>query len=722
MNNQINAGLLADYWRAYRDDPVPLPLREETNFTDIDVLRTERLPADRAQLRSLALAYALDKKKSTKLKRVLYDNRYDACFQLYALLSEGMTEVEPIVLFSERQCLEDIAIIIHLLKNKVIGEEYSDSEVAWALQHNARNIVAKDKDLLVSDAFNEICKCYQEEELCKYWNRSKQRVPEEMSSIAKFFNSFGVEYKLLLKYLSKVLTYYRYDSYLLDYLCQKCSVWTDEEKKLVTSCWSSFSNSQIPISRYQNYEWAYANLVHRFDVNRFYVPLTDQLLVKKLSLLRPQHRLLVLCKICVEENEIPSILKSKFDKDLRYVFASYRHQLQPLWEKCREDCSYEYDSQYLVTFLKKQNDLSRFLQYLNDQTFAIFVGQVDNKKVKNALLAWCKNNNCYYRLRSCHLLFSASIQTKICKQDSLIATGRSPFVDEDADVSGIHVLLQPFALARGYRFEELTDREQVLLASVVTESDKHSEKALVNATKIASKYSNHQDKILKYSLMWGTDYADNIFHYFSCLCGNEFQIKKGNICSDWIRHAEFWQTTEEAKYFKGHKFERTRDLSEEFSDKTLDFFEWCLTDKHSVVIPDDATIADFGRIYVRDCLKLDTTNIGNWDDSQLSQYDLVEKITQDILDWPPELVSRIPNDFYLDIVLNNLQLHSMDWYRKYDNWVDIITYKFDWTETMCLFAEQIVTSQFHSRAELFISACGKYEYTEVLQDPSKAFM
>lgn len=77
------------------------------------------------------------------------------------------------------------------------------------------------------------------------------------------------------------------------------------------------------------------------------------------------------------------------------------------------------------------------------------------------------------------------------------------------------------------------------------------------------------------------------------------------VCQDSFIYFNYDSTLEDAKYFRGRKFRRTRPVTQEFSDNTLDFFQWCHTDAFD---PDGLvgdTDEDFAKFFAKSVLHQD---------------------------------------------------------------------------------------------------------------------
>lgn len=102
-------------------------------------------------------------------------------------------------------------------------------------------------------------------------------------------------------------------------------------------------------------------------------------------------------------------------------------------------------------------------------------------------------------------------------------------------------------------------------------------KECMNVLKANSVYYN-ETEILRAMLIYGSKWFSQIYHYYRDLNGYEQNFDPSTVCQDSFIYFNYGSTLEDAKYFRGRKFRRTRPITQEFSDNTLDFFQWCHTD------------------------------------------------------------------------------------------------------------------------------------------------
>ena len=118
LDHYLDFGLIADYYR-YHDKKIPTGLSEFSSKTSIRVLQGKTAPASLAGKRSLALVYAKNKVHSDLIEKLMFLNENDVCFQIYAIVCEGIRDLVMPMLSQPTLGIAQIAIIANFAKKNL---------------------------------------------------------------------------------------------------------------------------------------------------------------------------------------------------------------------------------------------------------------------------------------------------------------------------------------------------------------------------------------------------------------------------------------------------------------------------------------------------------------------------------------------------------------------------------------------------------------------------
>lgn len=729
MTNYLDVGVFLDYYR-YTEHFTRCFASNATSLTPVTTLSGDSIPDDPRVQRALALAYAFNGDSCENLNRLLKVNCDDVCFQLYAYLSCKIEGVRDYILFSQRTTMDELCVVAMAIENqkilKIDPVEYyygADekkinefeakkavqqeqilfrSESIYALQKAAREFVYNDKSLLTSQQFLEICNLgnyNSKEELSRMWCTCINGSLKEHSRAARFFWSWGITLTKLLQMIRECRCI-NYSSLLASTLFSKCSPWTDSEKdslrdlKHISAC--------NPIEHLYNYEWAYKNLRNAVKIDVFAVYLTYTTAIERLQLLRPDDRRRAIAKSFAIAGKTSDVIQDAFPKETAGIFKSYDKDLIDLWKSMLPDIPFEYDRRYMKEYLCKLDDLSAATQFIAEDTLPIFCKHLDDPAVIEAVTSWCIHKNKYYLLSDYYEYFDSDVRENICAQASLIAIGRYPDIPVDTDIVGIAVPLQPYAVKYGYKFEALSQEQQEFLSKALDLETMYSEKELISLTKSCLRKCR-DPRVLKYVLQYGKSYMRQIVHYFVDLNEDELLFEKEIVCTPEYVFVKRGQSLEEARYYRGRTFERTRPLGQKFSDITLDFYEWCGTDRYDVTVPKNAKPSDFGKIYVEQCLMIAGCDFDLWPEELLQTFNTMKHFTPECVTIPPDVLNAMSQPMDMKHVVANLKRHPIEWYQQYEGYCDLLLYDFDWDESSITARDEIFESGVSTKKELFLT-------------------
>lgn len=745
MTNYLDVGVFRDYCR-YTEHFTRCFTPDATSFTPVSTLSGDSIPDDPRVQRALALAYAFNGDSCENLNRLLKSNCDDVCFQLYAYLSCKVEDAESYILFSQRATIDELCVVAMAIEERKIlkidpveyyygtdEEKINELEVKravqreqilfrsesiYALQKAAREFVYNDKSLLMSQQFLTICQLGSydsKEELSRMWCTCLNGSLKEHSRAARFFWSWGITFTKLLQMIREC-SYLDYASLLTSTLFRKCSPWTDSERDSLQAL--RYISACDPIEHLYNYEWAYKNLRNSVKIDVFAVYVTYTTAIERLQLLRPDDRRRAIAKSFALAGKISNVIQDAFPKETAGIFKSYDRDLLDLWKSMLPNIPFEYDRRYVQEYLCKLDDLSTGIQFIAEDTLPIFCKHLDNPAVIEAVTSWCIEMNKYFLLSDCHEYFDSDVQENICAQASLIAIGRYPDIPVDADVVGIAVPLQPYAIKYGYKFEALNQEQQEFLSKALDLGTVYPEKELVSLTKSCLRKC-HDPRVLKYALQYGKSYMRQIAHYFVELDGNELLFEKETVCTPEYVFVKRGQTLEEARYYRGRTFKRTRPISQKFSDATLDFFKWCGTDKYNVTVPKNAKPSDFGKIYVEQCLMIAGCNFDLWPVELLQTFNMMKHFTPECVTIPADVLNAISQPADMEHVVANLNRHPIEWYQQYDGYCDLLLYDFDWDESSVTARDEIFESGASTKNELYLTICRQSGYAYAIDHINK---
>ena len=705
LDHYLDLGLIADYYR-YHDKKIPTGLSEFSSKTSIRVLQGKTSPASLAGKRSLALVYAKNKVHSDLIEKLMFLNENDVCFQIYAIVCEGIRDLVMPMLSQPTLGIAQIAIIANFAANKLFRSSVPFHELITYLQQVTTQLTVSDPQLLQTEEFNYICSMNGDTEISKYWHKFRELPLKPKSRSVKYFMGFGLTYREVLMLARKHFSSTSACSLLLDDLFSQCPAWNTEELALAIQL-ARTTKASCCISRYQNYETLYNSISFRpklFRLCKF-----DQYTRKKLDLLMFSERLAVLDYTFRENKCVSSEILRYYPNEVQQVFHTYEPELHDAWLSCWKRLNGCYHPRYLESFLENElsleNSLEPFLPYLNEDTAEYFAEESSNASIRKSLISFCSEHTCFAILEEYKDFYPVRIQNKIAAEIKLRDDEQQP----DNAESKVFFKLQPYAKKYNRTFDYLTYDQQVLLASVLNndlEFDDALIKECMNVLKVNSVYYN-ETEILRAMLIYGSKWFSQIYHYYRDLNGYEQNFDPSTVCQDSFIYFNYDSTLEDAKYFRGRKFRRTRPITQEFSDNTLNFFQWCHTDAFD---PDGLvgdTDEDFAKFFAKSVLHQD---IDDWeiedgspllDSCELQRIDwhknpkfFCKSNTQFLIDTdlPEDLWNLASTKLKYEALKKNLDRKDLDWYKKHQNWEDIIVYDFEWSDDACNYADFVIRS------------------------------
>lgn len=733
MKDYLDIGILADYFRSKKRSISNKSLRNSTAFSEYHMLQGEYTSVTMQGKRALALVFALEARCSPTLNTLAYANEHELCFQLYAVRSQGMHDLVPFIIQRNDLCAEELAILAYFLKNEFLPG-VSKENTLWILQERFENEALQNREIIGSDAFTFMSNCAQTKTpMLQAWHDCMYRPWSMSKRSAQYFTNLGMTNLQLLTKLYFANSNVPVEKELLQELLDSCPIWTDDEYKLVKQLLSR-NVCQHRIARYDNFKRLYEDPDIHFRAGVFRVGLYETRGVKKLNLLNWEDRISVMQLAFRSLEEVPAWMLCKtFDQELYAIFSQYDKDFQVAWEKSQDYLLGMSHPIYIRTFLQKQDTLSDFTDFLNTQTFDLFLEHTREIKVRAALMKWCKNKQDFSLLKPKISAFGKDLQDQIEKDSNKIALGLHSSLSEESPYKNLDVSLQVFASNHEMHFKALSKEEQQLLGSVITDDCIQSEEEIVASVKAAEDSLVLKQDILKACLAFGSKWSKQYIHYFVDLQGWYDLLDPKIVCNEDFIYVQHDQSLEEASYYKGRSFKHDLEQFQEFDGKTLDFFQWYGSDACDTTGLDAyykpalrcIPITGFTKFFVKKYLG---HNIDDWriyqnsvlcnaanlrkivwdENTKLLCRNSIPEVLQD--DFPSSLYNLPKTASQCSAIIANLKRHPLEWYKRFTWWKPILLYDFEWNEVTCKYYETIYRLGVKTMSELFILVCDKLVY------------
>lgn len=411
IEKYLDLALAGDFVRANNKKWCPIECRS-TACTEESILKGKYLPAVDAAKRTLALLFAINNKQSDALDSAMATYEQDVCFQLYTFSRmQYRADILLKILQRDDLNLDELLTLAYFFKTTPCNLTSTEC-LLKCVQEKAESLIAKDQSNLATREIVMLSRLgYCHTASTKAWYDFMYK--QEDSKKTRYLESHGIpKYKALLL-LDSVKDLYVNSSTLLQEMHSACNVWTDEEFERVLELESTIHSVHTPICQAKNYKRLMTCGRVEITPRVFKLGLFEPNAEDKLTGVDWEMQIRILQETCRWQKQLPFFFKCDEDS-LNAIFAEYDTRLQPAWEKQFSGNSFG-DSKFLVEFLKKQDNLTDFVNLLDDSTFPCFLECVAEPAVRKALIAYCNRHKTYAILAPKAEAFSKAVQAKIAK-------------------------------------------------------------------------------------------------------------------------------------------------------------------------------------------------------------------------------------------------------------------------------------------------------------------